>query len=207
MEVSLNSLSASTSKSNLLVFTNVDNYDGSISPEQFDRAGQCFLDLARDLDRTSDRWLHHWLNPTTEAKDYCVVAHDWNDWLESQCQQSVSVRFLDKYDINQRRVHDYPNTRESWLMVEDLAEVDLDFGSTEAKMEAISLAHEEKVQQWSELVEQQVAKSRYPVTFKELTHTVPLRRVEIYLGILLGDRFILSSDDEDFYGGFLVSLT
>lgn len=88
-----------------------DFYTHPVPVEKFAIAGQCFLDLAIDLDRRSDRWLQNWLNTSYGEAD-CVVPHDWNDWLATRTINSVSVNFLKKYTFSPDFIpNNYPDSR------------------------------------------------------------------------------------------------
>jgi hypothetical protein len=176
-----------------------DLYPEPITPSKFALAGQCFLDLAQKLERDSDRWLKNWQN-TSYGESECVVAHDWCDWLANRTQQSVSVAFLDKYRLSQREPNNYPDNRAS-VVVETVLEA--------PEIENLDLlmatAYTEEIQAWSSLVESYISRGR-SVSFKELIAKLDLSSAKIYLGILLSDRFSLTGNSDDFYGGFWVRL-
>lgn len=65
-----------------------------IFPKKFAVAGAYFCDLAKVLDYSSDRWLRDWLNESYGENEYCEVDANWEDWLTTRTQQSVSVAFL-----------------------------------------------------------------------------------------------------------------
>jgi hypothetical protein len=176
-----------------------DLYPEPITPIKFALAGQCFLDLAQKLERDSDRWLKNWQN-TSYGESECVVAHDWCDWLANRTQQSVSVAFLDKYQLSQREPNNYPDNRAS-VVVETVLEA--------PEIENLDLlmatAYTEEIQAWSSLISSCVSRGQ-AISFQELIAKIDLSPAKIYLGILLSDRFSLIGNSDDFYGGFWVRL-
>ncbi|BAZ46933.1 hypothetical protein NIES4102_39790 (plasmid) [Chondrocystis sp. NIES-4102] len=176
-----------------------DLYPEPITPIKFALAGQCFLDLALKLERDSDRWLKNWQN-ASYGESECVVAHDWCDWLANRTQQSVSVAFLDKYRLSQREPNNYPDNRAS-VVVETVLEApeieDLDL--------LIATAYTEEIQAWSSLISSCLSRGQ-AISFQELIAKIDLSPAKIYLGILLSDRFSLTGNSDDFYGGFWVRL-
>jgi hypothetical protein len=176
-----------------------DLYPEPITPSKFALAGQCFLDLAQKLERDSDRWLKNWQN-ANYGESECVVAHDWCDWLAHRTQQSVSVAFLDKYRLSQREPNNYPDNRAS-VVVETVLEA--------PEIENLDLlmatAYTEEIQAWSSLVLSCISRGQ-AISFQELIAKLDLSAAKIYLGILLSDRFSLTGNSDDFYGGFWVRL-
>jgi hypothetical protein len=193
-----------------------DLYSEPITPIKFALAGQCFLDLAQKLERDSDRWLKNWQN-ANYGESECVVAHDWCDWLAHRTQQSVSVAFLDKYRLSQREPNNYPDNRASVVAdgrglggfpyerpVQEVETV-LEAPEIENLDLLMATAYTEEIQAWSSLVESYISRGR-AVSFKELIAKLDLSAAKIYLGILLSDRFSLTGNSDDFYGGFWVRL-
>jgi hypothetical protein len=176
-----------------------DLYPEPITPSKFALAGQCFLDLAQKLEQDSDRWLKNWQN-TSYGESECVVAHDWCDWLANRTQQSVSVAFLDKYRLSQREPNNYPDNRASVIV-----ETVLEAPEIENLDLLMATAYTEEIQAWSSLVESCVSRGQ-AISFQELITKLDLSPTKIYLGILLSDRFSLTGNSDDFYGGFWVRL-
>ncbi|MEL6441800.1 MAG: hypothetical protein AAFQ80_21425 [Cyanobacteria bacterium J06621_8] len=172
-----------------------------VTPGKFSIAGQKFLDLAESLNYESDRWLQNWLNESYGAKEFCEVEPDWLDWLASRTQQSVSVNFLDKYQDASPR-NNYPQQRESWNKASELESA---VKSEAELLGQVMVAHAEDIARWSNTIADFVP-STGSVTFAWLKHNLPLTSAQIYLGIILSDRFALETSGEaDFYGGFSIS--
>lgn len=176
-------------------------YREPITPIKFALAGQCFLDLALKLERDSDRWLKNWQN-ASYGESECVVAHDWCDWLANRTQQSVSVAFLDKYRVSQKEPSNYPDNRASVVVETVLEAPEIENQNLDLLM---ATAYTEEIQAWSSLVLSCISKGR-AVSFKKLIAKLDLSPAKIYLGILLSDRFSLTGNSDDFYGGFWVRL-
>lgn len=168
-----------------------------VSNTQFAQAGQKFLDLAQDLDFSSQRWLQNWLNASYGATD-CVVPHDWLDWLATRTQQVVSVAFLDKYSNESREFSNYPENRVSWSEAAILDDVDLDLQSV------LAVSHTEEIELWTSIVTKYLQSCDRLVPFSQLTQNIPLSFSQIYLGVLLNETVEIVPDD-DFYAGFWVS--
>ncbi|MEO1693188.1 MAG: hypothetical protein AAFR63_16925 [Cyanobacteria bacterium J06631_6] len=176
-------------------------YFTPLTAKKFAKAGEYFADLAEVLDYSSQRWLNDWLNESYGENEYCEVDHDWGDWLHSRTQQSVSVAFLEKYQKSDRSGNNYPQTRETWSKeFVPNAEPEIDLAG------AIATAHAEDITLWSNLIDAAIATSN-SITFTQLTQTLDLTPAQIYLGIVLSDRFTIIKDNEsNFYSGFSVSL-
>ncbi|MEL6578904.1 MAG: hypothetical protein AAFQ14_04065 [Cyanobacteria bacterium J06621_12] len=184
----------------ILKFIDADSgYFKPVTAKKFAKAGEYFADLAEVLDYSSQRWLNDWLNETYGENEYCEVDHDWEDWLASRTQQSVSVAFLAKYK-QERPDRKYPKIRETWSK-----EFSLDLEPETDLAGAIATAHAEDVALWSSLITEALT-SHKSTTFAQLTQTLDLSPAQIYLGIVLSDRFIIiKGDEDDFYGGFSIS--
>jgi len=186
----------------ILKFIDADGiYFKPVTAKKFAKAGEYFEGLAEVLDYSTQRWLNDWLNETYGENEYCEVPHDWEDWLAARTQQSVSVAFLAKYQTGDRPSNNYPQTRETWSKeIVPNAEPEIDLAG------AIATAHAEDIALWSSLITE-VLTLHQLTTFDQLTQTLDLSPAQIYLGIVLSDRFVIIKDDEDdFYGGFSISL-
>ena len=179
-----------------------DFYADPVSAEKFAIAGQYFLNLAIDLDRNSDRWLQNWLN-TSYGKADCVVPHDWNDWLSTRTQQSVSINFLAKYTFTNSIPNNYSDSR--------ISSTNTTFtpsASSENLEESIVTAHAEKIEEWSKIIGDYLGdRVKGSVSFNSLRESLNLSPAKIYLGIILSDRFEVKTNEADFYGDFLVMVT
>lgn len=179
------------------------NYFDLLTADKFTRAGQELADLAAVLDYSTNRWLQNWLNESYGENEYCEVEPNWVDWLASRTQQSVSVNFLAKYQGNLLD-HKYPESRQSWSKEE---EEELVTEPEDELSSFIATAHAEDITQWSSLILDSLPLDRR-TSFTWLKENVDLSPAQIYLGIILSDRFVIIKDDEnDFYGGFSILLT
>ena len=177
-------------------------YQHPVPAHKFIWAGQCFLDLAEQLDIESENWLRDWQN-NSYGKFECVVNCDWQDWLASRTQQSVNVSFLSKYVIEDNRLpNDYPEERTT----EKKEEIINTISTEETWTNLIEIAHREDIEQWSEIVFNFRLKMNRSVSFNQLIRALNLSSSQIYLGIILSDLFILLPDSNDFYNGFLIDL-
>ena len=82
--------------------------------------------------------MRNWLNESYGENEVCEVPHDWQDWLVSRTQQSVSVNFLQKYLPQTENRNNYPEQRESGSKPEtigDLVDDDLNAATAIASVE------------------------------------------------------------------------
>ena len=147
---------ASVYSDRILKYIDADSqYFTPLTAKKFGKAGEYFLDLAVTLDYSSQRWLIEWFNESYGENEYCEIDHDWEDWLASHTQQSVSVNFLAKYqgDCEASRRHrsgnDYPESRQGWSKEE---EAELGIEREDDLPSLIATAHAEDIAQWSSLI-------------------------------------------------------
>ena len=190
--------------SEILNFIDCDcPYFESPTPEKFAVAGRYFRDLAEVLDYSSDRWLRNWLNDSYGENEYCEVDADWEDWLLARTQQSVSVAFLAKYDLSTKPGNNYPKSRESPRENNQLQVISEGIDDLQ---KAIATAHAEDIEKWSHQILGCIPAGQ-SISFKQLKGKLNLTPAQIYLGIILSNRFIIINQNEnDFYSGFSVSL-
>ena len=186
--------------SKILNFIDCDRpYFNPSTPQKFAVAGDYFCDLAEVLNYSSDRWLRNWLNDRYGENEYCEVPYDWSDWLASRTQESVSVKFLDKYSSQIEVKHDYPETRATWSKY-----VDLEVDDRPNLASTIAIANPEDLKSWSQQIET-VMRGKQSLSFIQLQKLVDLEPVETLLSVLLGEQFlILNVDENDFYSDFVV---
>lgn len=193
----------------ILNFIDADSdYFEPIAPVKFAIAGGYLADLAEVLDYSSDRWLRNWLNESYGVNEYCEVESDWSDWLASRTQQYVSVNFLSKYQTEPAG-NNYPQERESWsktLEPKPVIETDTQLHADKSFVGQIMTAHAEDIRQWSNSIAEMIPRTG-SITFARLKQVLSLTPAQIYLGIILSDRFVLESRGEvDFYSGFSIFL-
>ncbi len=177
------------------------SYFEPITPAKFVIAGDYYADLAIALDYSTERWLRNWLNESYGENKVCEVPHDWQDWLVSRTQQSVSVNFLQKYLPQTENRNNYPEQRESGSKPETIGDlVDDDLNA------ATAIASVEDITAWGERVALVIRNSAGSLSFSSLRTLIDLKPVEIYLGILLNEQFQIVKENDDFYGDFIVML-
>ena len=175
----------------------VDNVNNSVIPNEvkLKRSGaliyQGSLEILEQIQIIEDTLRYREIN-----QEDTLVDSSFSQFLVSLTQQSVSTLFLQQYlqpQVKPKYKRESTVRIESLTPVEAVNEFDLDL----LESEIISLAHDEDIAQWSEIVRDYLGRERKKrVSLVDLVNGTKLNLAKVFLAVLHGD-FIVSQ--QQFY--------
>ena len=178
--------------------------------QKLSRLGNIYYECAEGLELRSRDLLDLATKPDNDGDTQSDET--FGQHLESWMRTSISGNFLDVY-LQPRPRKLYERSSVEIVEISQLQAV-ADFAIDEvaediaAEVQRIrtEIAHEENIELWAKSLRETMNLWGADIyTFRQLAALSSLSPSCVFLAVFLGDCFILSSDCQDFYGGFCVS--
>jgi hypothetical protein len=177
----------------------VDAVESSVIPERIklERSGALIYQGSLEILNKTKAILHD-IRHSEVKKGDTKIDDSFTYFLASLTQQNISTNFLKKYLQPQPKTKYERNTTvkiQSLTPVEALLEFDTDL----IESEVISLAHDENINAWINLVNECFEADPKIKSLPQIVQTTSLSLAQVFISLLFGG-FILKQDDS-FYEG------
>ena len=176
---------------------------------KLNRLGTIYLEASQYLLVKSQELLELTTQQDVDADGDVQIDESFEELLNSLMRQSVSGNFLDEFLVPRAR-KEYERSNVEIVELDEIAVVSFveDLVLDNELDEVYELAHDENVADWVEcLVAVMESQERVSIGFSQLVELSGLSCGRVLLALLhRRDRFILSRNQEYFYGDFMIKV-